>query len=161
MAAHQAPPSLGFSRQEHWSGLPLPSPMHESEKWKWWELNCHLQQEGPLFQEGQLFKSKWTSVLLLFIGQALRPLPCSVKSEQSPFCYLFMSWAQRSLGELDKGIRPIRPSLHKNAHKHKFHGWGPTEALLCPHPGLRNLDLRAEPSQYTKCEEFVSLSYLW
>ena len=34
MAAHQAPPSLGFSRQEQWSGLPFPSPMHESEKWK-------------------------------------------------------------------------------------------------------------------------------
>ena len=34
-AAHQAPPSLGFSRQEHWSGLPFPSPMYESEKWKW------------------------------------------------------------------------------------------------------------------------------
>ena len=31
-AAHQAPPSLGFSRQEHWSGLPFPSPMHETEK---------------------------------------------------------------------------------------------------------------------------------
>ena len=29
-AAHQAPLSLGFSRQEHWSGLPFPSPMHES-----------------------------------------------------------------------------------------------------------------------------------
>ena len=29
MAAYQAPPSLGFSRQEHWSGLPFPSPMHE------------------------------------------------------------------------------------------------------------------------------------
>ena len=29
MAAHQAPPSLGFSRQEHGSGLPFPSP-----KWK-------------------------------------------------------------------------------------------------------------------------------
>ena len=28
-AAHQAPPSLGVSRQEHWSGLPFPSPMHE------------------------------------------------------------------------------------------------------------------------------------
>ena len=25
---------LGFSRQEHWSGLPFPSPMQESEKWK-------------------------------------------------------------------------------------------------------------------------------
>ena len=34
-AVYQAPPSLGFSRQEHWSGLPFPSPMHESEKWKW------------------------------------------------------------------------------------------------------------------------------
>ena len=34
-AAHQTPPSLGFSRQEHWSGLPFPSPVHESEKWKW------------------------------------------------------------------------------------------------------------------------------
>ena len=33
-AVHQAPPSLGFTRQEHWSGLPFPSPMHESEKWK-------------------------------------------------------------------------------------------------------------------------------
>ena len=31
-AAHQAPPSLGFSRQEHWSGLPFPSSKHESEK---------------------------------------------------------------------------------------------------------------------------------
>ena len=31
MAAHQAPLSLGFFRQEHWSGLPFPSPTHESE----------------------------------------------------------------------------------------------------------------------------------
>ena len=26
-AAHQAPPFMGFSRQEYWSGVPLPSPM--------------------------------------------------------------------------------------------------------------------------------------
>ena len=30
-AAQQAPLSLGFSRQEYWSGLPFPSPMNESE----------------------------------------------------------------------------------------------------------------------------------
>ena len=29
MAAHQAPPSQVFSRQEQWSGLPFPSAMHE------------------------------------------------------------------------------------------------------------------------------------
>ena len=31
----QSCPTLGFSRQEHWSELPFPSPMQESEKWKW------------------------------------------------------------------------------------------------------------------------------
>jgi len=36
-AAHQAPPSLGFSRQEHWSGFPFPSPMHA----------CKLLQSCP------------------------------------------------------------------------------------------------------------------
>ena len=29
------PPSLGFSRQEHWRGLPFSSPMHEGKKLKW------------------------------------------------------------------------------------------------------------------------------
>ena len=28
-------PSLGFSKQEYWSGLPFPFPMYESEKWQW------------------------------------------------------------------------------------------------------------------------------
>ena len=26
-AAYQAPPPMGFSRQEYWSGVPLPSPV--------------------------------------------------------------------------------------------------------------------------------------
>ena len=26
--AYQAPPSMGFSRQEYWSGVPLPSPLY-------------------------------------------------------------------------------------------------------------------------------------
>ena len=33
-AAHQAPPSVGFFRQEHWSGLPLPSPPHSTHSTK-------------------------------------------------------------------------------------------------------------------------------
>ena len=31
-AAHQAPPSMGFSRQEYWSGVPLPSPAWSSSR---------------------------------------------------------------------------------------------------------------------------------
>ena len=34
-AVYQAPPSMGFSRQEYWSGVPLPSPVGRSR-------NCHL-----------------------------------------------------------------------------------------------------------------------
>ena len=40
-------PSLGFSRQEHWSGLPFPSPMHESEKWMWSHSVDSWQPHGP------------------------------------------------------------------------------------------------------------------
>ena len=47
-AAHKAPPFLGFSRQEHWSGLPFPSPMHESEKWKWKVKVKSLSRVRPL-----------------------------------------------------------------------------------------------------------------
>ena len=32
---HQTPPSMGFSRQEYWNGLPFPSPIVE---WRWCEL---------------------------------------------------------------------------------------------------------------------------
>ena len=41
-AAHQAPPSMGFSRQEYWSGVPLPSPTYPIKKCK-----------------NSLFESKW------------------------------------------------------------------------------------------------------
>ena len=45
-AAHQAPPSVGFSRQEYWSGVPLPSPKQSihsmkflsSDQWYFSEL---------------------------------------------------------------------------------------------------------------------------
>ena len=48
MAAHQTSLPLGFSRQEHWSGLPFPSPMHESEKWKWsyWVMSNSQRPHG-------------------------------------------------------------------------------------------------------------------
>ena len=46
-AAHQAPPSLGFSRQEYWSGLPFPSPMHA----------CMLSR----FSHVQLCATLWTA----------------------------------------------------------------------------------------------------
>ena len=42
-AAHQAPPSMGFSRQEYWSGVPLPSPtVPPREPLKPWEKRTDI-----------------------------------------------------------------------------------------------------------------------
>ena len=41
-AAHQAPPSMGFSRQEYWSGVPLPSLVFSARKWKHWEVRGYF-----------------------------------------------------------------------------------------------------------------------
>ena len=47
-AAHQAPPSLGFSRQEHWSGLPFPSPDQPRQNIK--KQRHYFANKGPSSQ---------------------------------------------------------------------------------------------------------------
>ena len=44
-AAYQASLSMGFSMQEYWSGVPFPSPVHESEKWKW---SCSVMSDSEV-----------------------------------------------------------------------------------------------------------------
>ena len=39
-AAYEAPPSMGFSRQEHWSGVPLPSPRWMLDSSKHRRITC-------------------------------------------------------------------------------------------------------------------------
>ena len=80
MAAHQAPPSLGFSRQEHWSGLPFPSssmlhsdtqkregetdfPYRRNDRIRKWLVcnlwcNCQLRQWMQKMQGDSIFT--WT-----------------------------------------------------------------------------------------------------
>ena len=44
-AAHQAPPSMGFSRQEYWSGVPLPSPMWTMTLYSYKDLQSFLSAD--------------------------------------------------------------------------------------------------------------------
>ena len=46
-AAYQAPPSMGFSRQEYWIGVPLPSPI-SFHKWRYWGFPVSTRSQ-PLF----------------------------------------------------------------------------------------------------------------
>ena len=113
-AAHQAPPSLGFSRQEHWSGLPFPSPMHESEKWKWSHSVMSDSQWPHGLQPSRLlcpwdFPGKSTGVgchrllwtlhdswlFSLYFSSAVLCLQCSIRGSEKYFLLL----RERNVGE--------------------------------------------------------------
>ena len=53
-AAYQASRSMGFSRQEYWSGVPLPSPKRYAELGKWSELVTSVMGKPMSSQSGVL-----------------------------------------------------------------------------------------------------------
>ena len=56
-AAYQAPPSMGFSRQQYWSGVPLPSPICTAE-------NTIKQKDNPQNGRKYLQWSNWQGINL-------------------------------------------------------------------------------------------------
>ena len=81
MAAHQAPPSLGFSRQEHWSGLPFPSPMHESEKWKWSRSAVSDAQRPHGLQPTRLLRPWDITTPYIFTGNHIHAMSTQTKKQ--------------------------------------------------------------------------------
>ena len=88
-AAYQAPPSMGFSRQEYWSGLPLPPPMKYEEfiksfflvflichqtytKWKLLNSNCR-----------SIFGANWQELLCSSLSKFLE-MPLDLKPWWGP-----------------------------------------------------------------------------
>ena len=65
-AAHQAPPSMGFSRQEYWSGLPLPSLPDMVNMVQLFE------SVQPLLQKGHM---KNLLICFIYLVEAFIPLP--------------------------------------------------------------------------------------
>ena len=74
-AAYQAPPSMGFSRQQYWSGVPLPSPRAWKDTCK--VVGCPLIATSPTFD---LFFS--SQCLSLLFGDSF----CEIAAF-SVFCY--------------------------------------------------------------------------
>ena len=60
-AAHQAPQSMGFPRQEHWSGAPLPSPAANADRVSVC-CTCHFQSSSPFFVPFGLLSLQVSSV---------------------------------------------------------------------------------------------------
>ena len=66
IAAYQAPPSMGFSRQEYWSGVPLPSPRGNPQKThKIGRWDSRMANEAP---SSRIHTSKlWSAMVLILI----------------------------------------------------------------------------------------------
>ena len=62
--AYQAPLSMGFSRQEYWSGVPLPSPRAKA-------TSPHPRIPVPGTVLGRLYSCKWSKVLVKHICWSL------------------------------------------------------------------------------------------
>ena len=49
-AAYQAPPSMGFSRQEYWNGVPLPSPTYTTDTGKHFKSELYFLSREPVVE---------------------------------------------------------------------------------------------------------------
>ena len=64
-AAHQAPPSTGFSRQENWNGLPLPSLVR---------FNIQYENFGTGIQRTMIHGKEFMLWVQIYLSNWLQPL---------------------------------------------------------------------------------------
>ena len=119
--AHQAPPSMGFSRQEYWSGVPLPSPPNYSnavlintsivaletheKKWGEWGDMCDVVTLLQGFPSGSVVKKNPTCQCRRQKRPAFDPwvrkIPWRRERLPTPVFLPGDSYGQRSLSQRD------------------------------------------------------------
>ena len=95
-AAHQAPPSMGFSRQEYWSGVPLPSPPDGNR-----EIKEHLFLYIPKFSDCCCFSVAQSCPTLC------DPMDCSIPG--FPVHHHLLELTQTHVHCVGDAIQPSHP----------------------------------------------------
>ena len=79
-AAYQAPPSMGFSRQEYWSGVPLPSPKVPLHATIWVNLDyIMLSERSHAKGHNCMISCKWYTKKSQIYGHSIFVCHVSVK----------------------------------------------------------------------------------
>ena len=93
-ATHQAPPSMGFSRQEYWNGLPFPSP-HSLRSGQKIRIAYNLKRMKLVLKDSRVDSGKWNITGckwdILNIGTRI----CQhLRHKQEVICWQFVIWCQ-------------------------------------------------------------------
>ena len=95
-ATHQAPPSMGFSRQEYWNGLPFPSP-HSLRSGQKIRIAYNLKGMKLVLKDSRVDSGKWNITGckwdILNIGTRI----CQhLRHKQEVICWQFVIWCHLS-----------------------------------------------------------------
>ena len=85
--AHQAPPSMGFSRQEYWSGVPLPSPSERLVPSKG-HVEGHPGHRGLSHKMRSLDSGNWKCPAPIYGHKLHHPLFSNPAQLFLPTCYM-------------------------------------------------------------------------
>ena len=115
--AYQAPPPMGFSRHEYWSGLPLPSPVSVSRDMKF--SSIHLPGLGPTWlippQKGYL-QTWWLPAWSLSVQFSSVAESCLTPWDPMDWAHqasmsITNSWSLLKLMSIESGPRECQPCL--------------------------------------------------
>ena len=104
-AAHQAPPCMGFSRQEYWSGMPLPSPSKFHIYMLIHSICLSFSDLRSLTSQRSIFWFCWFSILYLYF------LYCLCQLLHLLFISLYFPWAFSMLFFLERKGYLLKYSL--------------------------------------------------
>ena len=94
-AAYQAPLSMGFSRQEYWSGVPLPSPM-PCPYWHKYSFVCLVTQSHPTLSDPMDCGLPPSPVHGIFQARVLEWV--AISFSRGSFQYRDRTWVSRIVG---------------------------------------------------------------
>ena len=151
--AHQAPPSMGFSRQEYWSGLPFPSPGESSWPRDRTQDSCVAGRRFNLWATKEASKLYHSSLITVYQYSNTPTLTFPTCLKKNP---IVISLQPFSLPDtLNTLIHLFSMSPVLENWKHSVH------ADVWPHP-LLHLDchhlLEKKPHNYGGCISTKSVS---
>ena len=116
--AYQAPPSMGFFRQEYWSGVPLPSPVQSLSNVQFFEPPWTATRQASLS-----FTISWSALRLMSIKWMMPSNHLTIRKAEHQRIAAFKLWCWRRLLRVPWTVRRSNQSILKeNSPEYSLEG---------------------------------------